>query len=213
MVKRLMCSGVAVLGLLAAQPAQAEQLNAMLPDGALPAGSMAFYGSLGFPSVLLGYRQGVGPVELGVEGGFDYALAQLTAGVPLRVDVPVKGPYHLAMGFELGGFASFGAKYYEVTNRPSFGMSLKAMGDLSYHVNEAIDLVGSLQVPVQVPFTESGNYLVGARLGGGAEVAVGDGYTVGGQALVGPQLLRPIGGQATARLDLTVQVGLGKRFF
>ena len=214
MVKRLVCSGLASVGLLlASAPAQAEQLNAMLPEGALPAGSVAFYGSLGFPSVVLGYRQGVGPVELGLEGGFDYALAQLQAGVPLRVDVPVNGPYRLAVGLELGGFASFGAKYYEGTNRPSFGLAAKAMGDLSYRLNEAVDLVASLQLPAQVPFTERGNLLVSARLGGGAEVGVGDGYSIGGQALIGPQLLHPLGGPTSARLDFTVQVGLGKRFF
>ncbi len=189
-------------------------LGAAFVDAPLSDGSVAVYGALGFPGVEAGYRQGVSMLEFGATLGFDYARTSLTLDVPVHVAVYQRGPLKLAAGGSVGGYIDFGAQYYEATNWPGGGLRLSGDANLSYRVGEALTVLGIFQVPAEICLSERGDHRLDFLVGGGAELALGDGYTFGARAEIGPEFVFPVGGSgADAKPGLEVLVALGKRIF
>ena len=205
----VMVVAVTVAGAARAEPTP----GALFAERPLPDGAVAVFGTLGFPSVALGVRQGFGGVELGAVAGFDYSLTQLNLDVPFRFPLAQSKNFILGAGLSVGGFKDFGATYYEDTNLSSAGLRLAASADFTARVHPNFDLFFNVATPIELPLTERGNDRYGFRMGGGAEFGLGDGYTFGAQLLAGADLLHPRGGGSTGRLELSVQTGLGKRFF
>jgi hypothetical protein len=208
-------SSLSLLLLAAPAPAAEPALGAAFADAPLSDGSVAVFGALGFPGLEAGYRQGVASnLEFGGTVGFDYAHTALTLDVPVRVALYRREKLKLAAGGSVGGFLDFGAQYYEPTNWPSAGLRLSGDVDLSYRVGEALAVVGAFQVPAEICLTERGDHRLDLLLGGGAELGLGEGFTFGARALLGPDLVFPRGGSgADTRLGVEVLAALGKRIF
>lgn len=192
--------------------AEPPTAGAIWAERPLPDGAVSGFVTLGYPGFSAGWRQGFGGAELGAVAGFSYTTTELTLDVPLRLAID-QGPHHvLGAGVRVGGFLDLGATWFEGTNRDSSGLRLAGELSYTYLIGSTADLFFDAELPVELPLTERGNDLYGIRMGGGGELGVGDGYSVGAQLLAGPQLLHPRGGQTAARLDLSFQVGLGRRF-
>ncbi|MBS2027810.1 MAG: hypothetical protein JST54_07915 [Deltaproteobacteria bacterium] len=213
-MRALVLAGLVVATLLVPSRAHAEiPPGAVFAEKPLPDGAVSVYGTLGFPGVQIGWRQGISGAELGAVAGFDYSLTQLTLDVPFYVPVKQSKKFLVGVGVSAGGFVDFGAKYFESTNLPSAGLRLAANGEVTLRINESVDVFVAGSLPIELPLTERGNDLYALLVGGGVELGVGDGFSVGAQLLAGPELLHPRGGQTAARFDGSLLVGLGKRFF
>lgn len=186
--------------------------GAMFAERPLPDGAVSVYGAMGFPGFQLGWRQGFSGTEFGAVGAFSYTDTKMSLDFPIRLELS-RGAHHvLGAGVRAGAFYDLGTTWFESTNIKSGG--LRMAGELSFTVlaSSAADVFFNVDTPIELPLSERGNFLYGVRMGGGGELGVGDGYTVGGQLLAGPELLHVKGGQNTARLDLSLVVGLGRRF-
>lgn len=202
-----------VLGVASSARAAEPPAGAIFAERPLPDGAVALYVVLGYPSVEVGFRQGLGGVELGAAASFDYALTQLNLDAPFRFTLTESKRFKVGASLVPGGFLDLGATYIEPTNLSSAGIRLAATTDVSVLVTEGFHFIGSVEVPAEVALTERGNHRLAFLLGGGAEVALGDGYAFGLKLLAGPELLHPRGGQSGARLRVSALVGLGRRFF
>jgi hypothetical protein len=187
--------------------------GAIFAERPLPDGAVAMFAVLGYPSVGVGYRQGLGGVELGGVASFDYALTQLNLDAPFRFTLAESRRFRVGAGISPGAFFDLGATYIEPTNLSSAGLRVAATTDVSVLVTEGFHFIGSLAVPAEIALTERGNHRIAFLLGAGVEVGVGDGYSIGAQVLAGPELLHPRGGQSGGRLSISALAGIGKRFF
>jgi hypothetical protein len=203
------------LFLVSSSARAAAPVAAAYADPPLPDGSLAVWGSVGFPGIDIGYRQGFSTFELGAEAGFDYTLTDLHADIPLMWSAYSAARWKIGVGGSIGGFADLGATYYDGENQLSAGLRLAFDSVATYSLSENLFLVGEIQIPGEFALTNQGSIRAGPLFGGGLEVGLGDGYTVAGRVLLGPQIEHPISGTDSdqLRFNADVQVAVGKRFF
>jgi len=187
--------------------------GAIFAQRPLPEGSVSVFGTVGYPGITAGVRQGFQGGEVGVVGGFDYTRTTFTADIPARLVLASSDRWIFGIGLRLGAFGDLGADYLDRINRPSAGLRLGAKANFDVRLAPGLDLFAALTTPVELALTERGEDRYGLRAGGGVELGVADDYSVGLQVLTGPDLVHPRGGRNEGKWMLGVALGFGRRFF
>lgn len=204
----------ALLSLVGGATARAEVApGAVIADRPIATGGLAIAGWVGWPAVGVTYRLGTAGIELGGDARFDFAATTLSLDVPVRFPITTVKGVKVGAGAWLGLFGNLGSKWIEATQSPSAGLRAGVGADATWRPTQNVAVVGALEVPTSWALTERGSHRFGIRAGGGVELGMGDGWSLAGRALAGPDGLAVRGGQTSPRLGIDVLVGLGKRIF
>ena len=207
-----MRSSILVLAaILSSAPAWGEAPFGAVSSAPLPRGGLALYGEAGFPGLRVGFREGYKSFEVGGEGGLDYSATSFFAAATGRTSLWSRGRLSLSLDGKLGGFASAGSQWRDLSNRAGAGLLVELGSRLTWQTEWPLSLFALFKVPVQVPFTKNGSAQVVGLLGGGAEFALGHGYFLLLSGAVGPDLRANV--PELARLAVEGMVGFGYRLF
>ena len=209
-----MVSALVMSVILAADlpPAPEKTLGAVVAPAALPPGSLSLYGILGAPELGVGYRQGIGGVELEAKGLFN--VFELSALVEAGVKIPVlrREQLSLAPGLFLGLKLNSGSNYFDYANFQYFGLRPRVSLNAAYSFSELVAGVAQLEIPLTLPLTAQGIQFT-PMVGAGAEVHVGGNFSLLGTAHVGFDVIKEPLGVTQMRAAWTIRLGVGYRLF
>lgn len=190
-----------------------ETFGGFVAPPVLPDGANSFYGYIGVPEVGAGYRQGFKGFELEGRARLNYLLLSLAAEGLARYPIILPGRWELAPYLGLGLVGDTGATYLDDTNFGYFG--LRFVGGLvtSYRVAETVRLLGTLDVPFDLPLTGRGGARGTPVVGGGAEIYLGNDITASAIGELGVDVVKPPSQNTFTRLGYAVRLGLGFRIF
>lgn len=178
----------------------------------LPNGASATYAYAGVPEVGGGYRQGFGLFEAQGRARLNYISLAVTLDAQARYLAFRQGPWRIAPSLALGATFNSGTRYIDAFNFSYVGIKLTPGAAVTYRLAETVNLLGELQVPIDIPLTTSGSRVTPV-LGAGAEVYLGEDITAGAMADFGLDVIKEPGGVPQSRFAFALRVGLGYRFF
>jgi hypothetical protein len=211
----MMLSLVATLAIALTEPPasrHAFDLGGAVAPAALNSGSLAFYGQLGAPDLALGYRQGFSLLEVEVRAVFNYLDLSVFADGGIRVPLFRGERWIVAPGASLGLKYGSGNRYFDRQTFQGWSLRPRAQFTASYLLQETIQLLGTIDLPLSVLTTLNG-YQVVPTLGGGAEFHLGGRLSISVLGSIGLDLLREPLGVPQARLAWGFRVALGYRVF
>lgn len=192
-------------------PSKASLFGAVAP-AALPAGTIAFYGLVGAPDLVAGYRQGFAPFELEARAAFNYLDVSAFGDVALRFSWLTSDRLQLAPVVGLGLKASSGARYFDKASFPALSLRPRLGLVASYLATDTVSLIGHVDVPWAIALTAPGHQLT-PTVGAGAEFAIGSSLSVVAMAQAGVDVVKEPLGVTQARFAWGARVGLGFRLF
>ena len=209
-MKRAMILGVC----LAAGLARAERpFGAALAPAMLPSGSTAVWGFTGAPAIGVGFRQGLGSLELDAQAGFDYFDATLSGALDARFRVFASDGFELAPFAGLGFAWDPGATYANADNFFYSAVRLHFGVVASWALTERLAAIGTAELAWDVFTHPTPGYRVEPLAGGGLEVGIASGVSVLALGELGVDLRKRPGADVQSRLGYAVRVGLGFRLF
>lgn len=187
--------------------------GAFLAPAAMQSGGQSAYAFAGVPEVGGGYRQGLGPVEIDARVKFNYFTLGVAVEGAVKYPALTDGPLQVAPWFGLGLVGDSGSRYIDRYNFAYFGLRLIPGASLSYRVADTASLVGELQVPIDIAFSQGGGQRYTPLAGGGGEIYIGDDLTAGAMAQFGADIIKEPLGVAQTRFAFGLRLGIGYRFF
>lgn len=211
----------------AAQPAPAaapaetataagQPMGAAASPAALPPGSLALYGLVGAPDIILGYRQGFNlasaPFELEVKALFNYLQVSFKLEVGGKLAVFRTDRLSFAPGLAIGFVPDTGARYFDPANFGFLGLQLRPNATLTYLLADIVQGIAMLEVPWTIALGQQG-FQLAPIVGLGAEFQVGPKLTIIATGHLGVDTIKEPLGVAQVRVAWGVRLGLGYRVF
>lgn len=206
-------SAIALGLVLAAAPSGSDPSFGAVSTSALPGGSIAAYGTAGYPEVRAGFRQGFDAFEVAGEAGFDYLRARVEGVGILRARIWGNGPLRLSADLQVGAFGNGGATLLDDRNTSGAGLRLGAGATLAIQTSWPVTFLATARAPLEVPLTTNGSTRLAVLFGGAAELAVAENSFVLLGTAFGPDLRKPQGEKAYTKLAVEFAVGFGYRIF
>lgn len=206
-------SAVALGLALAAAPTGVDARFGAVSGSALPGGSIAAYGTAGYPEIRAGFRQGFESFEIAGEAGFDYLRARAEGVAIIRRGLWEHGPLRLSVDLQGGAFGNAGAQLGDPRNEKGAGLRLGAGSTLAFRTSWPVSFLASVRAPLEIPLTETGSTRIAVLFGGAAEFAVSQDSFVLLGAGFGPDFRKPQGEKAYTKLAVDFSVGFGYRLF
>ncbi len=196
----------------AASTAQLAPTFGAVAPAALPAGTIAFYGLLGAPDVVAGYRQGFAPFELEARAAFNYLDVSAFGDASLRFSAFTSARLQLAPFAGLGLKVSSGARYFDKASFTAVSLRPRAGLIASYLLTDTVALLGQVELPWAIALTAPGHQLT-PTAGLGVEVGIGRSLSVVAMGQAGVDVVKEPLGVTQARFAWAARVGLGFRLF
>ncbi|MCI0572913.1 MAG: hypothetical protein L0Y66_19360 [Myxococcaceae bacterium] len=190
-----------------------EGVGAAVAPAVLPGGATSVYALLGAPELVVGYRQGFGPVEAEARVRADWFRITGAAEVLARFRVYDVGNVSVAPTLGLGFVGNTGATYLEAQNFGGTFLRILPGAVASVRLADTLALVGTVEVPIDVPLQADGGSRLMALGGGGAEVYVGQGISLALLGQLGAERVDAPTAEAVWRPTWRLQAGMGMRFF
>jgi hypothetical protein len=193
--------------------ASEDPLGSVVAPVMLPAGQTALYGYTGAPEVGLGFRQGLGALEVEARGRFDWFKLGVSLELVGRREVLRKGAFQLAPSLGVGLVLNSGATYMD--DRNFSGVLVRILPGLvaGYRVADTVSLLGLVDLPIDLGLTGDKQRRFQALGGLGVEVYLGGGLSLLVAGQTGVETFQERSGAGHTRLGLTGRVGLGTRLF
>ncbi len=188
------------------------ELGASVAPAALPPASLALYGQLGAPDVTLGYRQGFSLLEFEARGVFNYLDLSFFADAGVRVPLFRFDRWLVAPGASLGLKWNSGNRYFDRLTFSGWSLRPRATMAASYLLQDTIQLIGTIEVPLALSF-DLRAYQLTPTASGGAEFHLGSRISLSVLATIGADTLREPLGQPQTRLAWGLRLGVGYRLF
>lgn len=179
----------------------------------LPAGGTAVYGFLGAQEIGGGYRQGLLGIELEGRVAFNYLLLETSGEILAKKTLLELGDAEVAPFLGIGLLYDSGSRYFDTSNFQHLGVRPRVGVAASYRILETLSAIAQLDVPWDIAVNPAQGWRFGALLGGGAEIFVGGGFSVGLLGQVGLDAIKEPQGVPQARVGYQVKLGLGYRLF
>jgi len=197
-------------------PAPSASMGGVTAPAALPPGSLALYGLVGAPSVIVGYRQGFDvasyPFELEVRALFNYLQVSFLVEVGGKLAVYRKDRLSFAPGLAIGFAPNTGAKYFDPSNFAFLGLQLRPNATLTYLLSDIVQGIAMLEIPWTIALGQLG-FQLAPIVGLGAEFQVGPRLTLIATGHIGVDTIKEPLGVTQARVAWGVRLGLGYRLF
>ncbi|MFP2899309.1 hypothetical protein [Corallococcus sp. 4LFB] len=214
----LLLALLVVPGLALAQDAEVsfsreDPLGSVVAPVMLPAGATALYGYTGAPEVGLGFRQGLGALEVEARARFDWFKLGASLELVGRKEVVRRGAFGLAPTLGVGLVLNSGATYMDDDNFS--GVLVRILPGLvaGYRVADTVMLLGLVDLPIDLGLTGDKQRRFQALGGLGVEVYLGGNLSLLAAGQVGVETFQERAGAGHTRLGLTGRVGLGTRLF
>jgi hypothetical protein len=181
---------------------------AMLPEGA-----SALYGYIGVPEMGGGFRQGLDGFELEARARLDYFRLSgiLEAGV--RKAVVTEGPATIAPTLSLGLVFNSGSAYLDADNFGGVLLRVTPGLIVGWRVADTVQVLGLLDLPVDLGLDPTGARRFQALTGGGAEFYLGSGISLLTAAQLGVESFKAPDEPNQVRLGYQLRLGIGTRLF
>ena len=190
-----------------------DRLGAVVAPVVLPAGSTALYGFVGAPELGVGFRQGLGGVELEARGRLNWFQLSAALELGVRLEVLKRGPLSLAPTLGLGVVLNSGSTYMDDDNFSGVLARVSPGLVAGYKVGDTVARLGLVDLPVDVGLTRETGQRLQALGGGGVEVYLGSNLSVLAAGQVGVETFRERFGDRVTRLGWSTRLGLGARLF
>jgi hypothetical protein len=179
----------------------------------LPSGSTAVMGYTGVPRIGVGFRQGLGALELDARAGFDYFDTTLDGTVEARFRVLESDRLELAPFAGLGFAWDPGATYARADNFFYSALRLRFGAIASWMLSERLAAVGTAELTWDVFTHPNPGYRLEPLAGGGVEIGIASGVSVLALGELGVDWRKRPDAEVQTALGYAVRVGLGFRLF
>jgi hypothetical protein len=199
--------------LLASTGFAEEGLFGAVAPARLPAGATSLYGFVGAPEIGAGFRQGLGPFELGAEASLNYldlSFAGLARLKFLAVDDP---RWQLAPFGGLGFAWDSGSTYYDKDNFRPTAVRLDVGAVATYPVRETLSLLATTELTWDLFTSPLKGYRAQPLVGAGAELALGGNLSAFALAAIGVDLRKLPSEWVDAEVGYSLRFGFAVRMF
>jgi hypothetical protein len=190
-----------------------EHFGAVVGPAMLPEGAMAFSVYVGLPELGAGVRSGHGPLELEARARLDYFRLSLGLEGLVRGQVYARGPLAIAPTLGAGFVFNSGATYLDGDNFDAVFFRVLPGLVASLRVGETVQLLGLVDLPLDLGLSPAGTRRFQALGGGGVEAWLGEDVSLLVAGQLGVDVLREHPGDTATRLGYAVRLGVGFRLF
>lgn len=190
-----------------------DPLGSVVAPVMLPAGATALYGYTGAPEVGVGFRQGLGALEVEARARFDWFKLGVALEFLGRKEVVRRGAFQLAPTLGLGLVLNSGSTYMDSRNFSGVLVRILPGMVAGYRVADTVELLGLVDLPIDLGLTGDKQRRFQALGGLGVEVYLGGNLSLLAAGQVGVETFQERAGAGHTRLGLTGRVGLGTRLF
>lgn len=197
-----------------AEPADRHTLlGAVVAPAALPAGASSVYVTLGAPELGVGYRQGLGGVEVELRGTLQYLQLAFAGEALLKVPVYRGADFDLAPMAGLALVWNTGSRYFDTSNFNALGLRPRLGLVSTVRLADTVRGIAELDVPWNFALGPSGGQQFTAVAGGGVEVYLGEELTGLVLGQLGVDAIQEPLGVTRVRPGYQLKIGLGLRLF
>lgn len=214
-VLAVLCASVPLTaGAQGARLAERQQtFGAVLAPPVLPNGATSTYAYIGAPEVAVGYRYGLGVVELEGKAILDWFQLSLAVELRLKFAILRGGPFELAAYLAGAVVGDTGAKWLDDRNFAAV-LARGSLGAIaSYRLSDTLRLLGTLDIPASWALQTRGGGRFRPLVGPGIEIFLGNDVTALVAGQLGVDSMKQPGGTPDTRLGWGFQLGLGYRIF
>jgi hypothetical protein len=203
--------GVCVLWAAAAR-ADGRAFGAVAP-AVIPAGSTAIWGFTGVPDIGVGFRQGIGPVEVDADASLDYFDLTFCGEVRARIAAIDRNGLSIAPFVGMGIVWDSGSTYEDANNFRYTAVRVHAGGLGSRQLSETVALLGIAELRWDLFTSPSGGHRIEPLFGGGAEFGLAENVSLFALGELGPDIRALPSGASDTELGYTLRFGVGFRLF
>jgi hypothetical protein len=190
-----------------------ETFGGAAAPAALPDGAMSFYGYVGVPELAAGVRSGHSVLELEGRARLDYLRIALTLEGLVRARAYEQGRFAIAPSLGAGLVLNAGATYLDEDNFDAVFFRVLPGLVASLRVSETVQLLGLVDLPLDLGLSPAGTRRFQALGGGGVEAWLGEDVSLLVAGQLGVDVLREHPGDTATRLGYAVRLGVGFRLF
>ncbi|MBM4781072.1 MAG: hypothetical protein GQE15_25545 [Archangiaceae bacterium] len=195
-----------------APPANPQATGGAFAPAALPAGSIAFWGTLGAPELAGGYRQGFSLLEFEATARFHYLEVSGTVEAGVRLLAWKNERTLIAPTFSMGFKANSGVRAFDPYNFAAFALRPRVGLVASVAASEVLQVVALVDVPWAIALNVTGFQLT-PTVGAGVEFMLNPKLSLVGVGQIGVDVIKEPLGVAVPRPAWAVRVGIGYRLF
>jgi hypothetical protein len=179
----------------------------------LPAASTSVYGYVGIPELGVGYRYGLGLLEIEGRIRGDWRLVSIAAEALLKISALEQNGWELAPYIGVGFAANSGATWLSPANFSYLAVRVLAGANAHYRVADTVYLVGVLEMTLDLSVSPPNAAHFTPLIGPGAEFYLNPEISLAVLGLIGPDVFHPMPGVVVTQLGYGLRLGLGFRLF
>ena len=180
----------------------------------LPAQSTAVYGYFGVPELGIGFRQGLGPVEIDSTASLDYFDLTLAGEVRARfLAIGDRALLQVAPFLGLGIAWDSGTTYSDKRNFGYTAVRVHGGAIGSRAIADTVSLIGLAELRWDLFTSPSGGHRIEPLFGGGVEVMLGEGVSALAVGELGVDARALPDGTSNTSLGYGLRFGFGFRLF